>query len=283
MTIESEKEADVLITDAEVVVDMKDDVVTDVIYTETPISHSQFGALYGPHGKPRDSKKKRIYVLFALLLLVICTIVLSVYLARSRKEVNVLSNQLGINGDGPATAYPPIDIASVSIETTNGPTTSGPTLSPSKSPMAHLTISPTALSAPLYRVTYREVSSGTCETQGYHPIREDSECANAIRLMGHLDTYAPPFSFYRVDVVDGCSLRLSDGRKFLQPAGWCEEEDQPSVFSDMMDTVEELSNSIFSWAFGDDDGNDDDYGDGFSSAERCVCSLDHPCFCREEP
>ena len=67
---------------------------------------------------------------------------------------------------------------------------------------------------------YREVTSGTCESNNFSPIYDDEKCSEAAKYFDYKFTWGPHGGFE--DVVDGCSIRFDLFLFSNKQAGICD-------------------------------------------------------------
>mmetsp|Transcript_31257 Transcript_31257/g.61897 ORF Transcript_31257/g.61897 Transcript_31257/m.61897 type:complete len:327 (-) Transcript_31257:188-1168(-) len=284
----------VVITDAEIVKSEKGkvaQVITDVQVegegSGNNLWHSQYDALQKLviTTPSTDSPKKKfcIIVAFCIFFLVVVAIILSVFLARSQEKVNSLSDRLvGMSKSEPVV----VSSLEAPLSETAFPTslpTEFPTEFPTPPPTALLTDPPSQSAIP---PSFYEVSSGTCETNGYRSIYQEDTCAKAIDSSSHIDTWgAFPFiehamdiiTDYDTDVVDGCSLGHGSVVS-VRSAGSCRTRPLMKILQD----VTNIFSNMFSSSTDDDFFDDDFFGDDdlFGESGTCECSVHRPCFCQ---
>ena len=66
---------------------------------------------------------------------------------------------------------------------------------------------------------YVVVTSGTCQSAGYKPLKTATECRAAALALGYKDDWGPHGGYD--DVVDGCSVRFGTDL-FQNPVGQCQ-------------------------------------------------------------
>jgi len=109
----------------------------------------------------------------------------------------------------------------------NGTSSSPPTIAPSPSP-SPIPRSPIPSPSPSPRSPsprpspsaegYVVVTSGTCQSAGYKPLKTATECRAAALALGYKDDWGPHGGYD--DVVDGCSVRFGTDL-FQNPVGQC--------------------------------------------------------------